>query len=328
MRTSVVAISCLAIGITLSFALPSGDGITDWKSLPYSKKNLTVRKQKELDKISQKLANHNYAQWALAQGLIPGSDEMRRLRDAHYIETQPLEQELKKFNRKTPVQESVDGVDFVHKSQTHCTSMGTVRIYSTWHGETEENKQGIIQGQLDMALNAEGEKQADLVAKALKDVPFDACYFSDLRLYHDGVGLQTQTALRGRHMGHFQGRLYEDFKAKRLVQKEGEGSQKPKSSESSESVTRRAVTWWNETIVGTTASHVLVVSHSAWISRLVEGLLEQESIRAASGVMVSRGRHDNAGVSIIEMPRERGRGNLLQFGSVMDLRENVETDAV
>ncbi|KAI9458261.1 phosphoglycerate mutase-like protein [Russula earlei] len=208
--------------------------------------------------------------------------------------------------------------------------MGTVRIYITRHGETEENEQGIVQGQLDTALNAEGEKQADLVAKALKDVPFDACYSSDLRraadtakrilVYHDGVGLQTQMALRGHHMGHFQGRLYEDFKAKRLVLNEGERTQEP---ESSENVTRRAVTWWNETIAGTTASHVLVVSHSAWIALLVEGLLEQESIRAASGMMV--GRHGNAGVSIIEMPRERGRGDLLQFGSVMHLRKDVET---
>ncbi|KAI9507357.1 phosphoglycerate mutase-like protein [Russula earlei] len=210
--------------------------------------------------------------------------------------------------------------------------MGTVRIFIARHGETEENKQGIIQGHLDTALNLEGEKQADLVAKALKDVPFDACYSSDLRraadtakriiVYHDGVELQTQTALRERHMGHFQGRVFEDFKVKRLVPKEGEGTQEP---ESSESVTRRAVTWWNETIAGTTASHVLVVSHGAWIRRLVQGLLKQESIRAARGVTV--GRCPNTGVSIIEVPRERGRGDLLQYGDVMHL-ETEDGDAI
>jgi 2,3-bisphosphoglycerate-dependent phosphoglycerate mutase len=86
--------------------------------------------------------------------------------------------------------------------------MDTVRVYIVRHGETEENRQGIIQGQLDTQLNSEGEKQADLAAKALKDVPFDICYSSDLRravntaerilVYHSGVELQTKTVLRER----------------------------------------------------------------------------------------------------------------------------------
>jgi probable phosphoglycerate mutase len=86
--------------------------------------------------------------------------------------------------------------------------MGTVRVYIIRHGETEENRQKIIQGHLDTQLNSEGEKQADLVAKALKDVPFDACYSSDLQravgtaqrilAHHPGVELQRQIMLRER----------------------------------------------------------------------------------------------------------------------------------
>jgi 2,3-bisphosphoglycerate-dependent phosphoglycerate mutase len=86
--------------------------------------------------------------------------------------------------------------------------MGTVRVYIVRHGETEENKQLIVQGQLDTQLNSEGKRQADLTAKALKDVPFDTCYSSDLRraadtaerilVYHPGVELQTKTVLRER----------------------------------------------------------------------------------------------------------------------------------
>lgn len=86
--------------------------------------------------------------------------------------------------------------------------MNTVRVYIVRHGETEENKQKIIQGQLDTALNSEGERQADLVAEALRDVPFDVSYSSDLRraadtakrilAHHSGVELQTPTAVRER----------------------------------------------------------------------------------------------------------------------------------
>ena len=86
--------------------------------------------------------------------------------------------------------------------------MDTVRVYIIRHGETEENRKKIIQGQLDTRLNSEGERQADLAAKALKDVPFDICYSSDLQraadtaerilVYHPGLEVRTKTALRER----------------------------------------------------------------------------------------------------------------------------------
>lgn len=73
-------------------------------------------------------------------------------------------------------------------------------LYLVRHGETEENRyflpqtvgavlnkglttivrEHIIQGQLDTKLNATGVKQAQIVAKALRDIPFDAIYCSDL----------------------------------------------------------------------------------------------------------------------------------------------------
>ncbi len=95
--------------------------------------------------------------------------------------------------------------------------MDIVRVYIVRHGETEENKQKIIQGQLDTHLNSEGEKQADLVAKALRDIPFDACYSSDLRraastaerilVHHSGVRLETVPAIRER-VGQLESTLF------------------------------------------------------------------------------------------------------------------------
>lgn len=82
------------------------------------------------------------------------------------------------------------------------------RVYIVRHAETEENKQKIIQGHLDTILNSEGERQADLVAKALKDVPFDVAYSSNLKratdtakrilVHHSGVEVQTHIAIRER----------------------------------------------------------------------------------------------------------------------------------
>jgi probable phosphoglycerate mutase len=88
--------------------------------------------------------------------------------------------------------------------------------------------------------------------------------------------------------------------------------------ENPEAVTRRAMEWWNATIVGTSSKHILIVSHGGWIGLLVQGLLQREAIRAEPGVTV--GRCLNTGVTVVEIPRERGIGKLLQYGNVMHLR--------
>lgn len=59
--------------------------------------------------------------------------------------------------------------------------MALVRVYFVRHGETQANRDGIIQGQMDTALNSRGEEQARMVSEALRDVKFSRAYSSDLR---------------------------------------------------------------------------------------------------------------------------------------------------
>ena len=61
------------------------------------------------------------------------------------------------------------------------SSAVVARVYIVRHGETEHNRQGIIQGHLDTPLNATGIEQARLAADALADVPFGTAYSSDLQ---------------------------------------------------------------------------------------------------------------------------------------------------
>ena len=48
------------------------------------------------------------------------------------------------------------------------------------HGETDANKEGRLQGQMDTFLNEFGMRQAKAAGKALKDVTFHQAYTSDL----------------------------------------------------------------------------------------------------------------------------------------------------
>ncbi|NLA59670.1 MAG: histidine phosphatase family protein [Firmicutes bacterium] len=53
-------------------------------------------------------------------------------------------------------------------------------FYLIRHGETQANKAGILQGQLDVPLSESGRRQARAVAEALSGVRLDAVYSSDL----------------------------------------------------------------------------------------------------------------------------------------------------
>ena len=55
-----------------------------------------------------------------------------------------------------------------------------VRVYIVRHGETQENRDGIVQGQRDTSLNANGMEQARMVGEALKDANIGVVFSSDL----------------------------------------------------------------------------------------------------------------------------------------------------
>ena len=48
-----------------------------------------------------------------------------------------------------------------------------MKIYLVRHGETDWNQAGLLQGQTDIALNAQGLEQAREAAERLKEVPFE-----------------------------------------------------------------------------------------------------------------------------------------------------------
>ena len=82
----------------------------------------------------------------------------------------------------------------------------TCTIYLVRHGETDNNVNDIIQGQMKgISLNTTGKDQAKLAALKLKKIKFDAIYSSDLlrakqtaqiiNLEHN-LAIKTHKALR------------------------------------------------------------------------------------------------------------------------------------
>jgi probable phosphoglycerate mutase len=91
------------------------------------------------------------------------------------------------------------------------------------HGETAWNAEKRLQGQIDIPLNEEGQRQAAALARALAGEAVDAIISSDLRRAHStaqavaealGLTLQTDADLRERCFGAFEGLLYTEMEAR------------------------------------------------------------------------------------------------------------------
>lgn len=89
-----------------------------------------------------------------------------------------------------------------------------MKIYLVRHGETAWNQSGLLQGQTDIDLNAQGFAQAEEAAERLKDVPFEIAFCSPLvRARHTAetivgnrnITLTTDERLRELNFGPWEG---------------------------------------------------------------------------------------------------------------------------
>ncbi|HEX2604937.1 MAG TPA: histidine phosphatase family protein [Oxalicibacterium sp.] len=88
------------------------------------------------------------------------------------------------------------------------------------HGETDWNVEKRLQGHCDIALNAEGARQAAALGRALGAEPLDAIFSSDLQRARDtaqaiadarGMTVQTDPGLRERCFGAFEGLVHSEI---------------------------------------------------------------------------------------------------------------------
>jgi probable phosphoglycerate mutase len=95
-----------------------------------------------------------------------------------------------------------------------------LKIILIRHGETAWNAERRLQGHLDIALNAEGERQARLLAGALAPEHIDVIACSDLQRARQtaqavatprGMPLHVDAGLRERCYGGFEGLLYSEI---------------------------------------------------------------------------------------------------------------------
>jgi broad specificity phosphatase PhoE len=168
-------------------------------------------------------------------------------------------------------------------------------LYFVRHGETEANRDGLLQGQCDYPLTEDGMTQADQVGRALSSINFAKLYASDLRRVvhtteillskssvHDVRDFQTSSLLREISFG-VRERLPRETtveEAKRIVS-EREGipiDQVVDSAESFEDLIARQKKFFVEVLhpelkscsVDSGAPKILCVAHGGFIKRMLK----------------------------------------------------------
>jgi broad specificity phosphatase PhoE len=136
-----------------------------------------------------------------------------------------------------------------------------MKLILTRHGETEENRKGIVQGHLPGTLSSEGIMQANKLAIRLKKEKIDAIYSSDLKRaadtakeisrHHPGIKLHMVKALREGSMGSYEGRH----------KSEVDWKNRPKDVESWQEMTERAKSILDEAYSKYPQGTVVFVAH-------------------------------------------------------------------
>ncbi len=139
-----------------------------------------------------------------------------------------------------------------------------MRLILTRHGETVQNKEGLVQGHGKGTLSAEGLDQARKLSIRLKDEKIDFIYSSDLERasettkeiakYHKNVPVVFSKEARERFLGSLQGMKLSEI----------DWSEEPDDIETKEAMKERAKKFLLEIFEKHRGENVLVVSHGGF----------------------------------------------------------------
>jgi len=170
------------------------------------------------------------------------------------------------------------------------------QIYLVRHGLTDWNEKGFLQGQSNIPLNKDGEKQAfEAAKKHFKKIKFAAIFSSDLVrakrtaeiiALEKKMAVKTSVLLRERDFGPFEGKHWQEVeKELRMSIKElrilSDEVAKKLGIESDEKMMERFLRFLREVAVAYRGKNVLIVTHGSVIRVFLTklGYLSKEESR-------------------------------------------------
>lgn len=157
------------------------------------------------------------------------------------------------------------------------------------HGQTQWNVDKRKQGHTDIPLNEKGREEALMLGHKIKDLPFTACYSSNLQRAHETaiialngrLPVQMDARLKERNYGKWEGKLSKDYSQAKPHEKE--------DVEHDTSVLKRLKTCLQEYSLKHPNGHILIVAHNGLLASLLCDILKipYSSISAGNGSYVT-----------------------------------------
>ncbi len=191
-----------------------------------------------------------------------------------------------------------------------------MKIALVRHGETDWNKNNMIQGQSDIPLNQTGLLQAEKTADWLaKNGPWDCLYSSGLsrarktaEIISDGLNMRLiiRELLVERRFGALEGLTVAE-REQRFPNRLQEEASVP-GLEIRRDFRERVVKEFEAIIMETTGSNIIIVSHGGWINQLLshlsDGAIGSGVTTLKNGGIYMVGQNDDHSWDLMEVTLE------------------------
>ena len=197
-----------------------------------------------------------------------------------------------------------------HLGKNIPNQIGDSRIFLIRHGETNWNKEGRFQGQIDIPLNENGKTQAKKVSKYLKEINFNKAFSSSMKRPYETaeIILQKRSGLKITKIdelieishGLWEGKLENEIKEK-WPELLNNWHNKPEEvvmpeGESIKEVSERSIKAWdNISLIQSDNDLTLLVAHDAVNKTLICNIL---GIDYSNIWMIKQG---NGGITVIDI---------------------------
>ena len=221
-----------------------------------------------------------------------------------------------------------------HLNKNFPDQIGDSRIFLVRHGETNWNKEGRFQGQIDIPLNDNGRKQAQKASVFLENVNFTKAYASDMSRPFEtakiilgnahSIEINKIDKLREISHGLWEGKLETEIKEKwsELLDSWHQipSEVQMPEGESINQVSERSITAWNNICESQDKDDItLLVAHDAVNKTLLCNIL---GLSCADIWMIKQG---NGGISVIDIFKDSSKNSVISalnitthLGSILD----------
>ena len=206
-----------------------------------------------------------------------------------------------------------------HLGENIPSKVGKSRIILVRHGETNWNKEGRFQGQIDIPLNDNGKKQARNASEYLKGIKFNKAYSSSMiRPFETAKIILKNTNLKINKIdelveishGLWEGKLEEDIKGKwpKLLE---DWHKRPETvimpeGESIIDVSKRSISAWENICESQENDDItLLVAHDAVNKTIICHIL---GLDCSNIWMIKQG---NGGITVIDIFKDPNKDNIV-----------------